>query len=188
MSIDFALRVAGLHNLNEALSAFLPTHVVSLVNPDLPDAAFRTRIDSAHHLVQRFFDVHREEGYRVLQDAEGANPTHMVAIIQFLEEVLASAPPVRLLTHCHAGASRSTATAYISLALRLGPGRERETFNELMEVTRKPWPSRLMVGMADDMLGRGGALLQPLDAYRAQHPNRLEAFVRLHRRRMQEMP
>ena len=72
--------------------------------------------------MQRFFDVHREEGYRVLQDAEGPNQTHMVAIIQFLEEVLASVTPVRLLTHCHAGASRSTATAYISLALRHGPG------------------------------------------------------------------
>ena len=188
MRTDFALRVAGLHNLSEALSTFRPTHVISLVNPDLPDSAFRSRIDSAYHLVQRFFDVHREEGYRVLQDAEGATRRHMETIVQFLKEVLASDPPVRLLTHCHAGASRSTATAYISLALRHGPGRESETFNELMVVTRKPWPSRLMVGMADDILGRGGALLQPLDAYRAQHPNRLEAFVRLHRRRMQEMP
>ncbi|MDA0261969.1 MAG: protein tyrosine phosphatase, partial [Proteobacteria bacterium] len=96
--------------------------------------------------------------------------------------------PVRLLTHCHAGASRSTAAAYIALALRDGPGKELATFRELMVVTRKPWPSRMITAMADDLLSRRGAMLAPLEAYRAKHPHRLAAYVRLYQRRMRAMP
>ncbi len=188
MSSEFQLRVAGLHTLKGELANFRPTHVISLVNPDLPDTAFRPAIDGARHLVRRFFDVHRDEGYRVSQEREGPSEAHVAAIVDFLHAALVSPPPVRLLTHCHAGVSRSTAAAYIALALRDGPGRERESFDALMTVSRKPWPSRLMMGMADDMLGRGGALLEPLDAYRAQYPDRLAAHVRLYRRRMRAMP
>jgi predicted protein tyrosine phosphatase len=188
MTNSVELRVAGLHNLQDELRHFRPTHVVSLVNPDLPDAAFMPWIDGVQHLVLRFYDVHREGGYRVSQDAEGPTKAHVIAVVDFIRMVLASPPPVRLLTHCHAGASRSTATAYIALALRDGPGHERDTFRELMVVTRKPWPSRLITAMADELLERNGAMLAPLDAYRAKHPHRLAAFVRLYQRRMRAMP
>ena len=188
MADNVELRVAGLHNLAEELRRFRPTHVVSLVNPDLPDAMFMPQIDGATHFVRRFYDVHREDGYRVSQDAEGPNKEHVVDIVEFIGNALASQPPVRLLTHCHAGASRSTAAAYIALALHDGPGQEAETFRELMVVTRKPWPSRMIISMADELLERGGAMLAPLDAYRVKHPNRLAAYVRLYRRRMREMP
>ena len=188
MSGDFRLCVAGLHTLKQALADFRPTHVVSLVNPDLPDAAFRPGVDGARHLVRRFYDVHRDEGHRVWQEKEGPNPAHVAAIVAFLRAALAAPPPLRLLAHCHAGASRSTATAYIALALRHGAGRERASFEELLVVTRKPWPNRLMVEMADDLLERDGALLAPLDAYRARHRNRLAAYLRLYRRRMWTVP
>lgn len=188
MTNEFKLRVAGLHTLKQEMEQFQPTHVVSLVNPDLPDDAFRPWIDGVDHLVRRFYDVHREEGYRVSQDAEGPTTEDVTEVINFIRATLTSKRPVRLLTHCHAGASRSTATAYIALALRDGAGNELETFRELMVVTRKPWPSRLMTSMADEQLGRGGAMLAPLDDYRAKHPHRLAAFVRLYQRRTRAMP
>ena len=183
------LRVAGLHTLKQELERFHPTHVVSLVNPDHPDAMFRPLIDGrANHMVRRFYDVHRDDSYRLSQEAEGPTEEHVAAVVDFLRDTLASESPVRLLTHCHAGASRSTATAYMALALRDGAGQELATFRELMVVTCKPWPSRLMTSMADDLLERGGAMLAPLDEYRAEHPNRLAAYVRLYQRRMHAMP
>ncbi len=188
MANSVELRVAGLHNLQAELERFQPTHVVSLVNPDLPDADFMPWIIGVQHLVRRFYDVHREADYRVSQEEEGPTKAHVVAIIDFIREALASDPPVRLLTHCHAGASRSTAATYIALALRDGPGHEQDTFRELMVVTRKPWPSRMITAMADELLERSGAMLAPLDIYRAKHPHRLAAFVRLYQRRMRAMP
>jgi hypothetical protein len=100
----------------------------------------------------------------------------------------AAAAASRLFIHCHAGASRSTATAYLALARRRGPGRAAEAFAELLCLTNKPWPNRRIVALADELLAGGGRLLVPLDAYRASHPRRLEAYIRLHHRRAQRDP
>ena len=96
MANSVELRVAGLHNLQAELERFQPTHVVSLVNPDLPDADFMPWINGVQHLVRRFYDVHREADYRVSQEEEGPTKAHVVAIIDFIREALASDPPVRL--------------------------------------------------------------------------------------------
>jgi predicted protein tyrosine phosphatase len=88
---------------------------------------------------------------------------------------------VRLLIHCQGGVCRSTAAAYLALALRHGPGQEAAAFGELLLATRKPWPNRRMTELADRILARDGRLLAPLDAYRARYPRRLEAYIRLER-------
>jgi len=90
------------------------------------------------------------------------------------------APSGRLFIHCHAGASRSTATAYTALVRRDGVARAEGSFAELLRLTNKPWPNRTIVGHADDLLGAGGRMLAVLDAYRHAHPRRLEAYIRLH--------
>src|SRR5690606_20560255 len=81
------------------------------------------------------------------------------------------APGAHVLVHCHMGISRSTAAVVILLAQQ-NPGAEREAFAELRRLRPFSWPNSRMIAMADDLLGRGGALIEAL------HPHRHEALER----------
>ncbi|MGH6933602.1 MAG: tyrosine phosphatase family protein [Dongiaceae bacterium] len=63
----------------------------------------------------------------------------------------------RILVHCQAGISRSSAAALIMLAMR-NPGRERDIAARLR--AEGPWfvPNRLMIEIADRLSGRGAVL------------------------------
>ena len=71
----------------------------------------------------------------------------------------------RILFHCAAGVSRSTAAAYIFLCVHLGPGHEKEAITQTVENSESQWiwPNSLMVRYADDLLGRDGAMIDTLD-------------------------
>ena len=60
-------------------------------------------------------------------------------ILALGEELLAEKAD-QLLIHCHAGVSRSTATAVILMAQN-NPGREADVFGELARWDSRPWPS-----------------------------------------------
>jgi predicted protein tyrosine phosphatase len=141
--------------------------VVSLLDPDITEAE-APRIAGATHHVFRLFDQERAE-------APGHFDAIMAEIIALLEPVGAG-PCAKIVVHCHAGVSRSTAVAYGLLALSEGRGREPEAFDALLTITRKPWPNRRVVEAIDRVLCRSGALLAPLDAYRARHPRRIDAW------------
>lgn len=174
----FLLKVGGLHTLPGDLPVFRPTHMIRLVDPYLPEE----RLSLVDVIVDEVLLLRVNDSTAV--DPLGPRHDHVAEILGFVDRVLADGRrPVRLYVHCHAGVSRSTATAYLALACRHGAGREAEAFAELLRVTRKPWPNRSIVAHADELLGRGGRLLAPLDAYRAAHPRRIEAYRRLHDRR-----
>ncbi|AVQ04408.1 protein tyrosine phosphatase [Caulobacter segnis] len=63
-----------------------------------------------------------------------------------------------LLVHCFAGVSRSPAAAYILACAAGGPGEEVAIATRLREASPKATPNPLIVSLADDMLGRGGAM------------------------------
>lgn len=171
------VRVSALFNgrLVHDLTHFAPTHIVSLIDPDLEDHRKPVFPSDAAIIQRPFWDVDSPR-------AQAADATTIAALLAFLAEWRA-AEASRLLVHCHMGVSRSTATAYLALALAAGPGREAAAFDRLLAVTTKPWPNPLVIRLADDALGRNGALLAPLHAYRATHPRRLDAYRRLHARR-----
>lgn len=174
---DFRLKVGGLHTIAADLPVFQPTHMIRLVDPTLPDDRLRIVAPPTDGLL-----------LLRLNDSSHADPLgpthgHVAEILGFVDRMLAADRPVRLYVHCHAGVSRSTATAYLSLACRYGPGHEKDAFAELLGVTVKPWPNRSIIAHADALLGRNGRLLAPLDAYRAANPQRIEAYRRLHLRR-----
>jgi predicted protein tyrosine phosphatase len=174
---DFSLKVGGLHTIAADLPVFQPTHMIRLVDPTLPED--RLRIGHAPPgglLLLRLNDSSHA-------DPLGPTYDHVTEILGFIDRMLATEEAVRLYVHCHAGVSRSTATAYMALACRYGTDREAEAFGELLRVTAKPWPNRSIIAHADALLGRNGRLLAPLDAYRAAHPRRIEAYGRLHLRR-----
>ena len=69
----------------------------------------------------------------------------------------------RVLIHCEAGVSRSSAAALIIYACWLGPGRELEAMERVLAQRPIAIPNRRMVALADRLLGRNGRLTLVLD-------------------------
>jgi predicted protein tyrosine phosphatase len=67
-----------------------------------------------------------------------------------------------LLCHCGAGMSRAPAAALICLAVWRGPGCEAECMTEVLRLRRGAVPHVGLVRFADELLGRGGALVASL--------------------------
>ncbi|AVR98921.1 dual specificity protein phosphatase family protein [Pseudoduganella armeniaca] len=168
------IKVTSLKRLKQAVVEYAPTHVVSVLDPDFSarhDLPFDPTIDV---LRLAFYD-----------DDDLAHQTvpveHYVRqIADFLQQAR-STPASRLLVHCHAGASRSPAIAYMAYCIELGS--ERAAFEQLMRICNKPWPSEHIVGLADRVLNRNGRMLEQLRAYRDRYPRRFAAYQRLNRRR-----
>lgn len=172
------IRVSALFRLRLAadLEAFRPTHVVSLVDPTLPDSMLPRLPSGTASILSRFFDG----------DSPTSHPPDRSALEMLVEftggwaRQRQSGIPARLLVHCHMGASRSTAMACIALSQVHGPD---AAMDSLLEITNKPWPNLLMVQLADDILSYGGRLVTSLEAYRIRYPRRIAAYRRLNARR-----
>jgi predicted protein tyrosine phosphatase len=150
------------------------THVISLIDPAIgPEHV--PEIRGAEHIVAR------------LRDQETAEVTsHFPEIIESLFETVRSAvesPHSRILVHCHAGVSRSTAFCYAMIAHRAGRGMENEAFGAFLSIVNKPWPNRRIIEVLDRKWERDGALLKPLDAMRERYPRRIMAWDRFNRKR-----
>lgn len=68
----------------------------------------------------------------------------------------------KVLIHCEAGVSRSTAAALIMYACWLGPGRERDAMERVLAQRPVAIPNRRMVELADRLLDRRGHLVKML--------------------------
>ena len=68
----------------------------------------------------------------------------------------------RVLIHCEAGVSRSSAAALIMYACWLGPGHEREAMIRVLAQRPIAIPNRRMVELADKLLAREGRLVAAL--------------------------
>lgn len=150
-----------------------PTHVLSLVDPE---TTFDVDLRGARHRLLRFADTLDPD------DPHAITPALLEEALAFARGALAEAAlrPVRLVVHCHMGQSRSPAFAYVTHALHLGPGREAEAFQRMRSSTPGCWPNALLIELADEHLGRGGALLAPYTAFREKHrlPSRARSLRR----------
>ena len=68
----------------------------------------------------------------------------------------------RVLIHCEAGVSRSSAAALIMYAYWLGPGHEQEAMERVLSQRPVAIPNRRMVELADRLLNRAGRLVEAL--------------------------
>jgi predicted protein tyrosine phosphatase len=102
------------------------------------------------HLVLRFEDLDAEH--------DGIRTPLASDVAEALE--FASAVRGPLLIHCFAGVSRSTSIALSIIASRLPAGTEKQALDALLTIAPQAVPDLLVVRHADDLLGRGGALLQ----------------------------
>ena len=85
---------------------------------------------------------------------------HVEQVLNFVRGWDRTAP---LVIHCYAGVSRSTASAFAAVCA-LNPHRDELVIaRKIREASPIASPNRLIVGLADKVLGRGGRMLRALD-------------------------
>lgn len=130
----------------EALLASTPVdHVLTLMSPDAeiaPRAVATT--------VLRFNDIAAAR--------PGLTPPSPEMIRTIIDLGRTLPAQATLLVHCFAGVSRSPAAAYILACAAAVRGEEALIARRLREASPKATPNPLMVALADDILGRGGAM------------------------------
>ncbi len=169
--LPYPITICGLAELcGHAETEF--THVVSILDPVWPDPAEFAAWKAHRRVLWRFDDVvERANGYQAPVRSD-------VQAILALGAELRGETAARMLIHCHAGVSRSTATAVILMAQH-NPGREAEVFAELRRIRPRSWPNALMLRLADDMLRRNGALLVELFRHQQRIADAYPEFAEL---------
>lgn len=147
--------VSPLSGVADAIRTVGPSHLVSLLDPetmiDTPQG-----IDAARHLRLSVNDI-AEPNEMLVSPSEA----HVSQLIGFIRRWDQRSP---MLVHCWAGISRSTAAAFIALCTL----NENHPEDDLARLVRArgshAHPNRLMVRLADDILGRKGRMRAAVDA------------------------
>ncbi|MBK8173980.1 MAG: protein-tyrosine-phosphatase [Rhodospirillales bacterium] len=172
--LPYSITICGLSELRLHADAGV-SHVISILDPAWPDPQDFHNYGAHTRVLWRFDDV-----VNAIRGYSEPQRTHVEAILE-LGDTLQREPVTKLLIHCHAGVSRSTATAIILMTQR-NPGREQEAFDELVRLRPRSWPNALMLRHADELLRREGALIAALRRHQAQiarhHPEFAELLVR----------
>lgn len=127
------------------------SHVVTLLAPDTPHDPPRG-IAADKHLKLFFHDIVEQMDGHTPPRADDAE-----RLIGFLEAWDKQDP---MLIHCWAGISRSTAAAYTALCLFRPNADEEEIAFELRNASPSATPNKLIVSLADDVLGRNGRMVK----------------------------
>jgi predicted protein tyrosine phosphatase len=144
------LHVCSLARLHETVVATGASHVVTLINRDTVVERPGCIQPECHLFIGVSDIVDPLEGH-ILPAAD-----HVEPLLAFVRRWEREKP---LVFHCFAGISRSTAGAYIS-ACTLAPERtEHEIAIALREASPTATPNARMVAVADDLLGRGGRMV-----------------------------
>ncbi|HVU21299.1 MAG TPA: hypothetical protein VHE09_11260 [Rhizomicrobium sp.] len=145
--------ITPLSALPGAMAEHGPSHIVSLLSSgymiDTPKG-----FPADRHLRLSMHDI-VDEGM-----PESPHRAHVDRLIAFGRAWDASAP---MIVHCWAGISRSTAATYTILNDRAGPGAEDEIAQMLRARAPHAQPNKLIVRLADEALGRGGAMVRAID-------------------------
>ncbi len=123
------------------------SHVISLL---APPAKAPEMAGPAARLLLSFNDI--------VAPADGLiapSASHIERLLEFLQRWDGRST---LLIHCWAGVSRSTAVGYVAATLRDGPGSEAALAARLRQRAPFATPNRLIVALADEALGRQGAM------------------------------
>ena len=129
-------------------------HVVTLLAPNTPHD-MPAGIAADRHLKLYFHDI--------IQAMDGHTPPSAgdaERLIGFLESWDRADP---MLIHCWAGISRSTAAAYTALCMFRPQADEVALAQELRAASQSATPNRLIVSLADEVLGRNGRMVKAIE-------------------------
>lgn len=157
------LTICGLQELCTFQDAAV-THVLSILDPGYPDPEDFSAYPPHQRLTLRFDDILDPQPGMVMPRHE-----HVEQLLEFGKGLTLDDDPLRhVLIHCHAGVSRSTASMVTLLAEARPDADEDSLFAEIRAIRPQAWPNSVMVGMADDILGRGGQLTAALRRHYGQ--------------------
>jgi predicted protein tyrosine phosphatase len=130
------------------------SHVVTLLAPGTPHDSPRG-IEGERHLRLYFHDIVQHMDGHVPPSAADAE-----RMIAFFRSWNREAP---MLIHCWAGISRSTAAAFTALCMFRPGAAEEELALELRRASPSATPNRLIVSLADGVLGRQGRMVKAVE-------------------------
>ena len=145
--------VGPLNKVQSLIDEHGVAHVVTLLAPNTPHDAPRG-IAPDRHLKLFFHDIVEHMDGHIQPSATDAG-----RLIDFLSSWDRQNP---MLIHCWAGISRSTAAAYTALCLFRPKADEEELALELRAASPSATPNRLIVSLADDVLGRSGRMVKAI--------------------------
>jgi predicted protein tyrosine phosphatase len=148
------LQVCSLAHLHDTVASTGASHIVTLINA--ATAVERpASVDEARHLFIGVSDIVDPLDGHILPAGE-----HVETLLAFVNAWPREQP---LVIHCYAGISRSTAAAFIA-ACALAPHRaEAEIAQALRQASGIATPNRRLVAVADELMGRGGRMIEAVD-------------------------
>ncbi|EME68563.1 hypothetical protein H261_17713 [Paramagnetospirillum caucaseum] len=164
-NLPFTMAICGLDELADEMEAFDPSHVISILDPNEDHDDPLVFPESIKVLSLRFYDLHAMGGVVGKSlDRQGRNEhpsvDHAQTIIDFGREIPRGG---RILCHCWAGISRSTAAGFLLACLHLPAA---EAMDLIMELRPGAVPNRLIIKFADRILGAGGQMVAAIDGQR----------------------
>ena len=146
--------VGPLNKVQSLIDEHGVSHVVTLLAPDTGDQPPQG-IAPERHLRLYFHDIVQPMDGHVPPRA--ADAERMIAFFQNWDR------ENPMLVHCWAGISRSTAAAYTALCLFRPGADEEELAFELRKASPSATPNRLIVSLADEVLGRNGRMVKAIE-------------------------
>lgn len=147
--------VCPLSQVEHIVAERAPSHMITLLDPS--------------HVVETpkaiGVDRHLRLGVNdIVEASEGlilADEALVRRLIDFSRGWDEAAP---MLIHCWAGISRSTASAFILACERNPDFPEERIARALRRASASAYPNRRFIGLADDLLGRRGRMVDAIDA------------------------
>ncbi len=171
--------ISGLRNLDDFSGH---SHIISLIDPDLPDPEEFAHYDPENWKILKFYDE-----IAPFRDRQIPVQRTVDEILEFGEHIARQSGDgqSRLFIHCMSGVSRSTAAAIILWAQADPYADADELFRQLKAVRNIAWPNSLMIEFADKSLGKKGKFVEAAYRFFAmrldEDPKLKEKMTRLRR-------
>ncbi len=153
----FRLTICGIPELGGHCAAGV-THVLSILDPEHPEPPAFDAFAPHRRLGLRFHDVIEAVPDRLPPDRHDVE--RLLAFGRELDGMAGG----HLLVHCHAGVSRSTASAALILAQARPDWSAPAVFDALARVRPRAWPNLRILEFGDALLGRNGELVAAVPA------------------------
>ncbi len=149
------IHVSSLARLPEVVRETGAQHIVTLINDGTP-VVRPVSVLARDHLTISVNDI-------IMPKDGMIHPAraHVETLLDFVRRWPRQAP---LVVHCYAGISRSTAGAFTAVCA-LRPDRDPRLVAEAIRAQSiSAWPNRAIVTLADEVLGRKGAMIRAVEA------------------------
>lgn len=151
----FRISICGIGELPDYGTSAV-THVVSILDPDAPEPAAFATFPRHKRLELRFNDVIDPHLGYVLPHSRDVE-----SLLEFGREL---GPQSHALIHCHAGQSRSTASASLLIAQARPDLAPERIYAGIVRARPRAWPNLKIIELGDTLLGRGGVLVAAVGA------------------------